>query len=63
MYQQGGWIEYIITTSGPEPIEYRQNPIDYDHYVEKQLKPIAEGILPFVNLSFTELSASQLGLF
>lgn len=63
MYQQGGWIEYIITTAGPEPIEYRQNPIDYDHYVEKQLKPIAEGILPFVNLSFTELSASQLGLF
>lgn len=62
-YQYGGWIEYVITTAGPEPIEYRRNPIDYDHYVEKQLKPIADGILPFIGLDFTQLSASQLGLF
>ncbi|KAB2824447.1 DNA polymerase II [Aliivibrio finisterrensis] len=62
-YQYGGWIEYVITTAGPEPIEYRKNPIDYDHYVEKQLKPIADGILPFIGLDFSELSASQLGLF
>ncbi|MCP3697140.1 MAG: DNA polymerase II [Aliivibrio sp.] len=62
-YQYGGWIEYVITTAGPEPIEYRKNPVDYDHYVEKQLKPIADGILPFIGLDFSELSASQLGLF
>jgi DNA polymerase-2 len=62
-YKYGGWIEYIITTAGPEPIEYLKNPIDYDHYVEKQLKPIADGILPFIGLDFTQLSASQLGLF
>ncbi|MGF1805328.1 DNA polymerase II, partial [Aliivibrio sifiae] len=62
-YKYGGWIEYIITTSGPEPIEYLRSPIDYDHYVEKQLKPIADGILPFIGLDFTQLSASQLGLF
>ncbi|MGR6839337.1 DNA polymerase II [Aliivibrio wodanis] len=62
-YQYGGWIEYIITTSGPEPIKYLKSPIDYDHYVEKQLKPIADGILPFIGLDFTQLSASQLGLF
>ncbi|MCE7554812.1 DNA polymerase II [Aliivibrio fischeri] len=62
-YQYGGWIEYIITTAGPEPVEYINNPIDYDHYVEKQLKPIADGILPFIGLDFNELSNSQLGLF
>ncbi|MGN2672767.1 DNA polymerase II [Aliivibrio fischeri] len=62
-YQYGGWIEYVITTAGPEPVEYINNPIDYDHYVEKQLKPIADGILPFIGLDFNELSNSQLGLF
>lgn len=62
-YKYGGWIEYIITTSGPEPLEYLKSPIDYDHYVEKQLKPIADGILPFIGLDFMQLSASQLGLF
>lgn len=62
-YQYGGWIEYLITTSGPEPLSYQKSPIDYDHYVEKQLKPIADGILPFIGLDFHELSNSQLGLF
>ncbi len=62
-YEFGGWVEYVITTVGPEPIAYQNNPIDYDHYVEKQLKPIADGILPFIGLDFGQLSATQLGLF
>ncbi|QUJ68730.1 DNA polymerase II [Photobacterium sp. GJ3] len=62
-YQTGGWIEYVITTSGPEPVEARQSPIDYDHYIDKQLKPIADGILPFIGKNFDDLIAPQLGLF
>ncbi|MCS5931982.1 hypothetical protein LNQ03_12430 [Klebsiella pneumoniae subsp. pneumoniae] len=31
------------TTSGPEPVDYQQSPLDYDHYLTKQLQPVAEG--------------------
>ncbi|NAW65580.1 DNA polymerase II [Photobacterium halotolerans] len=62
-YQTGGWIEYVITTHGPEPVEARQSQIDYDHYIDKQLKPIADGILPFIGRHFDDIIAPQLGLF
>jgi DNA polymerase-2 len=62
-YQHKGWIAYVITTNGPQPIEYLNSQIDYDHYVEKQIKPIAEGILPFIDLSFEDMTTKQMGLF
>ncbi|MCW8327801.1 DNA polymerase II [Photobacterium sp. SDRW27] len=62
-YQNGGWIEYLITLNGPEPKEAQQSPVDYNHYVEKQLKPVADGILPFIGKHFDEITAPQLGLF
>ncbi|MGG6100490.1 DNA polymerase II [Pantoea allii] len=62
-YQTGGRIRYVIATSGPEPVEARTTPLDYDHYVTKQLQPVAEGILPFVEGDFATLITGQLGLF
>ena len=62
-YQHKGWISYVITINGPQAIEYLSSPIDYDHYVEKQIKPIAEGILPFIDLSFESMTSLQMGLF
>ncbi|NOH81605.1 DNA polymerase II [Vibrio sp. RE86] len=62
-YQNKGRIEYVITISGPEPKEYQKNAIDYQHYIDKQLKPVAEAILPFIGIDFATLSEPQLGLF
>lgn len=62
-YQNGGWISYVITVAGPEPLEIRHAPMDYDHYVTRQLQPIAEAILPFVDDDFSTLIGGQLGLF
>jgi DNA polymerase-2 len=62
-YQHKGWISYVITVSGPQPIEYLSSKIDYDHYVDKQIKPVAEGILPFIGLSFEDMTSQQMGLF
>ncbi len=62
-YQQRGTIKYVWTTSGPEPVDYQQSPLDYDHYLTKQLQPVAEGILPFVNDDFATIVTGQLGLF
>ncbi|EZI26909.1 DNA polymerase II [Pseudomonas extremaustralis] len=62
-YQRGGWISYVISVNGPEPLEARQTPIDYDHYVTRQLQPVADAILPFVNDDFSTLVGGQMGLF
>ncbi len=39
--EPGAFISYVMTARGPEPVERRTAPLDYDHYVERQLKPIA----------------------
>ncbi len=62
-YQNGGWIRYIITVAGPEPLEHRQHPLDYDHYVDRQLKPIADAVLPFIGLGFDAVLSRQMALF
>ncbi|SMS10042.1 DNA polymerase II [Pseudomonas viridiflava] len=62
-YQSGGWISYVMTVVGPEPLEVCTAPIDYDHYVTRQLQPLADAILPFVDDDFATLIGGQLGLF
>ncbi|MFE8152319.1 DNA polymerase II [Brenneria goodwinii] len=62
-YQNGGWISYVITTNGPEPLETRHSPLDYQHYVERQLQPVADAILPFLHDDFATLVTGQMGLF
>ena len=62
-YQNRGTIKYVWTTSGPEPVDYQRSPLDYDHYLEKQLQPVADGILPFLEDDFATLMTGQLGLF
>ena len=62
-YQHGGWISYVVTTAGPEPLETRRSAIDYGHYIDRQLQPIADAILPFVGDDFSSLLKRQLDLF
>jgi DNA polymerase-2 len=62
-YQKGGWIEYVMTRNGPEPLETRHSRIDYEHYLTRQLQPIADAILQPLGESFMALTTSQRGLF
>jgi DNA polymerase-2 len=62
-YQNGGWISYVMTTGGPEPLEVVRSHIDYEHYLSKQLQPIADSILLPMNDSFTSLTTAQASLF
>jgi len=48
----GRMVSYIMTTAGPEPIDNRQSPIDREHYVVKQVKPVAEPVLETLGLDF-----------
>lgn len=62
-YQNKGTISYVITLNGPQPIDYISSNIDYQHYIDKQLAPIVDGILPFIDSSFAQLTDVQMGLF
>ncbi len=62
-YQKGGWIQYVMTQNGPEPLETRHSRIDYEHYLTRQLQPIADAILQPMGESFMALTTSQRGLF
>jgi DNA polymerase-2 len=58
-------ISYLITESGPEPASERRSRIDYQHYVDKQLRPVAEPVLAELGLDFAKACGEdrQLDLF
>jgi DNA polymerase-2 len=60
-----GRIAYVVTTSGPEPLAERRSPIDHRHYVEKQVRPVAEPVLALLGLRFDDVAGDerQLTLF
>ncbi len=57
------WVRYVITRNGPEPVEGAMPRPDYRHYEERQLAPIADGILGFVGTSFEAVAGAQLAIF
>ncbi|HLD04996.1 MAG TPA: DNA polymerase II [Candidatus Nanoarchaeia archaeon] len=52
--RESNLIEYVMTLNGPEPWPSK-NKIDYDHYLDKQLKPIADTVLVFFNQNFDDI--------
>jgi DNA polymerase-2 len=60
-----GRVAYVITTDGPEPAEDRRHPLDHEHYVEKQVRPVAEPVLALLGEDFADVSGArrQLSLF
>lgn len=52
-------IEYYVTVNGPEPLQKLKSKIDYEHYINKQLKPIADSLLIFFNLTFDEIISGK----
>ncbi len=60
---KGGWISYLITVNGPEPQVCQVSTIDYGHYIDRQLQPIADSVLYFLGTSFASITDRQLSLF
>jgi DNA polymerase II len=60
-----GSIQYLITKRGPIPIELKHDDVDYKHYIEKQLKPIADSVLILLGKTFDSIvdSSNQLSFF
>ena len=62
-YQLPGWIEYVITLNGPETLECQNSRLDYQHYIDKQLTPIADTILTVMDSSMDTICQQQYSLF
>ncbi len=58
-------IAYIMTTAGPEPVQALRHEPDREHYVDKQIRPVAEPVLGALGLDFDRVIGDdrQLGLF
>ncbi len=66
MSEPGGrLISYVMTTAGPEPADESQSPLDHEHYVQKQVRPVAEPMLTLLHLNFDKVIGDnrQLELF
>lgn len=63
MQNPGRWIRYLITLNGPEPVTDLHSRIDYQHYLDRQLAPVADGILHFVGDGFGRIAGEQMDLF
>lgn len=63
--KQGSLIAYLITVNGPEPADERRAAIDYEHYVQKQIRAVAEPVLATLGLEFNQVIGddAQLKLF
>ncbi|MEH6458190.1 MAG: hypothetical protein V7749_17805, partial [Cocleimonas sp.] len=58
--RKGQQIRYIMTLTGAQAIEAKPQNIDYEYYISKQIKPIAEPILQLCGYSFDSLVNNQL---
>jgi len=60
-----GRVAYVVTSDGPEPAFDRRHPIDHEHYVERQLRAVAEPVLLLLGQDFDDVSGAkkQLSLF
>jgi len=58
-------IAYVMTTSGPEPVQALVSDPDREHYIEKQVRPVAEPVLEALGLDFAQVIGDdrQMGLF
>jgi DNA polymerase-2 len=52
-----------MTLDGPQPAQRRGAPLDYDHYIDCQLRPIADTVLGWIGLDFDTIVSGQQDLF
>lgn len=63
MQRPGRTIVYAITVNGPEPSEALKSPLDYAHYLDRQLAPVADAILQVFDQTFEKLTSRQMEMF
>ena len=52
---QGRLVRYVMTVAGPEPADEVHHALDREHYVAKQVRPVAEPVLATLGLDFEQV--------
>jgi DNA polymerase-2 len=55
----GRLVSYVVTTGGAEPLDNRKHPLDREHYVQKQVRPVAEPVLETLGLKFERVIGDE----
>jgi DNA polymerase-2 len=55
----GRVVEYVMTADGAEPAAERRFPPDHEHYVQKQVRPVAEPVLSILGLEFDRVVGDE----
>ncbi|NOZ21406.1 MAG: DNA polymerase II, partial [Planctomycetes bacterium] len=58
-----GVIHYVMTTAGPQPVGHLSAPIDYNHYIRKQIEPIVRTIAQVCPLDVNAAIKGERSLF
>ncbi|MBC75077.1 MAG: hypothetical protein CME64_03600 [Halobacteriovoraceae bacterium] len=57
-------ISYIMSNQGPRPASENRDQPDYQHYIEKQIRPVAQTVLQGQGLNFDDIhTGNQLSMF
>jgi DNA polymerase elongation subunit (family B) len=58
-------VSYVITDRGAEPVERVEGKLNHEHYLQRQLRPIAAPVLELLGLDFDRVIGddAQLSLF
>jgi DNA polymerase-2 len=62
-YRRGDWVRYRVTHNGAEPEGSVYSAIDYQHYIDRQLAPVADSILQFSGETLAAIIDRQLSFF
>ncbi|MCL1036675.1 DNA polymerase II [Shewanella submarina] len=60
--KRGSRIKYVMTTKGAQPVECQTAPLDYDYYLQRQIRSVAEPVLQVMKLNYDKVVSSQLML-
>ena len=52
---KGRLVRYVMTVAGPEPVDEVRHALDREHYVTKQVRPVAEPVLATLGLDFEQV--------
>jgi DNA polymerase II len=58
-------VRYVMTSAGAEPLDNLRHPLDREHYVGRQVRPVAEPVLEALGLDFERVigDTRQLDLY
>jgi len=63
LHKPSGVIHYVVTRDGPQPVGHVSAPLDYEHYVQKQIDPLVRTIAQVCDIDVDAALKGEADLF